>query len=322
MRQRLRAYASLVRAFLTPTALADSSAGFLTASYAGLEATRANELEGLPLEAWAGTAVTSVALYWFGMAANDLLDREKDRHAEVRRPLVTGTVTAGEVVALLFLLAAVALATGVWLQTLAPITAIIVLSLLYNAGGKRLPVIGNLLMGGCRGGNFLLGAVAAIGIGPTLQWPELLAAATLLVVYIASVTAVSVLEERQYSPRTLTLAASPCLAFPLLFVALQPRDPWVWLNAITLAGIIARGLRRAVQASQTGHHRQGAALFVQQGLGAIFFVDLGLVLALVPNGIHRTLASAILIALFGSFLLWKAAWFNGMARRHTVDEIG
>ena len=321
MRRRLRAYASLVRVFLTPTAIADSSAGFLTASYAVLES-RNVDLSELALGVWAGTAVTSVALYWFGMAANDLFDRDKDRRAGVPRPLVTGAVSAIEVTAILFLLAAVALAIGFRLQALAPITAILVLSLLYNAGGKRIPAIGNLLMGGCRAGNLLLGAVTAIGLGPTLDWPELLTAATLLAVYIASVTAVSVLEERSYDPRTLIMAASPCLVFPLLFVALDPGDLWVWLNAILLAGINSNGLKRAVQASRDGHHRQGAALFVQQGLGAIFFVDLGLVLALVPDGACRILASVILVALFAAFLFWKASWFRGVARSRTADEIG
>lgn len=301
MRQRLRAYASLVRAFLTPTALADSSAGFLAAASFG-------DVETLPLGRWAAAGAASIALYWFGMAANDLFDHQKDQSAAVPRPLVTGAVRVSEVVALLFALAATALALGSSIGALGPVAAVLLLALTYDAGGKRIPLFGNLLMGGCRGGNLLLGAAAAVGTKTAFAWPELLAMAALLVIYIASVTAVSVLEDRDYSPRTLTLAATPCLAFPLLFVSLQPSDPWVWANALTLAVLIVHGLRRALASSRAGAPRQGAAIFVQTGLGAIFFVDFGLVLALVPRSDYRQLAALVLVGLFVSFQLWKRYW--------------
>ena len=72
-------YLQLVRIFLTPTAVADSYAGLMVASFIDAERHNRSEVGAARI---AAVVAISVSLYWLGMAANDLFDRE-NRWVEV-----------------------------------------------------------------------------------------------------------------------------------------------------------------------------------------------------------------------------------------------
>ena len=86
----VRAYAELVRIYLTPTAPADSWTGFFLAFALRSGAVALDRRTGILL---AGLAVMSIAAYWVGMITNDLFDRAKDRDSFPSRPLASGTIS-------------------------------------------------------------------------------------------------------------------------------------------------------------------------------------------------------------------------------------
>ncbi len=120
-------------------------------------------------------AAASVCFYAAGVISNDLFDAAEDARDRPNRPIPSGQVSraaAGIVGG--------ALAVAGW--ALAPTViglALLAAVLLYNAGGKRIPVLGPVNMGACRGLSFLLGAA---GFHP---------AAGLLALYIAVVTGIA-----------------------------------------------------------------------------------------------------------------------------------
>jgi len=87
---------------------------------------------------------------------------------------------------------------------------------LYNYWAKRIPVIGALVMGACRGLSLLLGAVACTG-SLLPQSPLVLAAAAGTTLYIAAVTNLARHETESTVPATARwLPAVPVLALFLL----------------------------------------------------------------------------------------------------------
>jgi 4-hydroxybenzoate polyprenyltransferase len=302
MLQRFSAYLQVVRVFLTPTAVADSYAGYMLAlAFAGEHAT--------PRHTLAGVAAASICIYWLGMAANDLFDEKKDRRNAAHKPLPSGRVTRLEVTLLCALLAATGLAIGVALECGYVVVTLLLLVLAYDGGGKQVRFLGNLLMGACRSGNFLLGVAAAQGTEAIWTHPELLFGAGLLGVYVAALTAVSELEDMDYTRRDLVLAASPCLLVPLLFLFLRWKDPLSWLNSVVIATLLISALRSAIAMRETPNgSRQAATLFVHRALAGIFFVNAGAVLAVAPYSPHRHAAMLGLYVLFGLFWVWKRRW--------------
>jgi 4-hydroxybenzoate polyprenyltransferase len=120
-------------------------------------------------------AVASVCFYAAGLISNDLFDAAADARDRPDRPIPSGTVsrTAAGIVAGALAVTGLALApTIIGVALLAAI-------LLYNTGGKRIPVFGPINMGACRGLSFMLGAAA---FHP---------AAGLLALYIAVVTGIA-----------------------------------------------------------------------------------------------------------------------------------
>ena len=84
-----RALTELVRLPLTPTALADSMAGYaIAATLHG---------EGFPVTAFSSprlalVLIVSVLTYWLGMATNDIFDIRRDRRIAGTRPLPSGAL--------------------------------------------------------------------------------------------------------------------------------------------------------------------------------------------------------------------------------------
>jgi heme O synthase-like polyprenyltransferase len=297
--RRTRSFLELFRVFLTPSAVADPLAGYgLAVGF--LE--RTLERPALLLACGA-----SVALYWMGMATNDLFDLEKDRRRSPERPLPSRRILPWQAAAASAVLGLAALAMAHLAGAGAPAAAVLVLALAYNAGGKKLPLAGNLLMGGCRAGNLLLGAAAAGGLASPVR-PEILLAACILGLYVAGITAVSVLEDREPRRAPLAAFAAPLFLVPLLLVALRPQSPWNWLNAAALGMVLLAPLWRGLRGPTPVHP---ATLFVRSGLGGIFLVDAGLLWSLHP-GVDGTAGPPVLsmYALMVLAWLWKRRWLQ------------
>jgi 4-hydroxybenzoate polyprenyltransferase len=288
----VRAYLELCRIYLAPTAIADSLAGFALASALLEPATHPTTLLLI--------AGTSVLLYAAGMVTNDIFDVEKDRERDPSRPLVCGSVS--RVAAVLFALALCAGAGGLAAAAgaLLPASIVLALSIAYNAGAKRVPVIGNLVMGGCRSGNFLLGAVAGgiemFAIGPVLL------ASLLLGLFIATVTAVSLLEDAPSRKLALVALCGSTLILPaaLPLLAHDSRSILAWIAWIALAvqllvAIVAT-LRRAPGVPP-------AAIFVRRALGAIPTVDAALLLTFAPT------ITGVVIPVLGLYCIGILAWW-------------
>ena len=292
----LRAYLELVRVHLAFTAPADSLAGFFIArAAAGGGATGAADLPRL-----LALGAASVLVYSGGMVTNDLFDLEKDRARHPRRPLPSGAVRPREARILAAILLLMAILLGIWLEAPALLALLIAAVLAYNGGLKMIPVLGDLAMGSCRTLNFLLGAAAALPAeGNLLRFPSVAAAAGLLGLYIALVTAISRLEDRPYSRRPLAAGLLLLLAAPAALAAWGWRHPGAWLNALVLALIIARALRLPGPGTVPAggpHPAEGA---VRAGLSGIFFVNAGILWS-------RNLAGPAL-ALYGLWFLGRVS---------------
>jgi 4-hydroxybenzoate polyprenyltransferase len=144
----------------------------------------------LAAAAWPGAAVwgavgAMLLVYAGGLVLNDCCDVPQDAAERPERPLPSGRVSlrTALTVALALLAAGLALA----LVVCGPEACLLALGVvffvvIYDTGGKGIPVLGPLLMGACRGGSVLVGAVAAGDLTAGLP------AAVLALLYTASVT--------------------------------------------------------------------------------------------------------------------------------------
>ena len=235
----MRPYLELCRIYLVPTALADSFAGF------ALAAAVFNKSED-PLPALV-VAVISACLYSSGMAGNDLFDLEKDRQGAPEKPLPSGALPVARAACLASALALLALGLSFLLgETYWPAGVVLLCSLLYNIGVKNIPVLGNILMGTCRSGNFLVGATAATGsFLQVLSSEALLVPALILGGFIAVVTAISRLEDSDHRPLLFASLAYPLLAIPVILAALNPGSPVNWIANLALLGFLFRAILEA-----------------------------------------------------------------------------
>jgi len=308
----------LVRVQLTPTAVADSFAGYCLAVVARHSPPSAGTAATL--------AVTSICAYWMGMATNDLLDLEKDRRHQAPRPLVRGQLGSGRGWIFACLLAAGALAAALSISTDAALgaSAVMATALIYNAGGKRVPIAGNLLMGSCRAGNLVLGALGAVSIRELAYDKELgyevLAGAGILGLYIAGVTSVSVLEDSPPGPIPILVTTVPLLIVPVVLVTPAWPGPWAIANSVVLAALILRALFRAAReaaaqasgapsgAGPPGRRPHPAGQFVRSGLRGLFLVDAGVLLARDPREVWGPV-----VVLYGLMILawlWPRHWLQ------------
>lgn len=270
----LSPFLELTRAFLVPSAAADAFAGFALASLAlGLAPRPA---------AAAAAAVASALLYAAGAATNDLFDRAKDRISAPGRPLPSGRISPRAAAIAAGALAASGAALAGALGAAWPATAIVAAAFLYDAGAKRIPIAGSLLLGACRGANLLLGAAAAGGRA-ALGDRGPLAGAAAIALYASGITAASRSEDSGRRGPFL-LAAALVLAVPLAVGLARPSDPAVWVHAAAVAVAAGSALGAGLGREAV---RRTAARFVARALGAISFLDAAAVLALAPPGSRR-----------------------------------
>jgi 4-hydroxybenzoate polyprenyltransferase len=300
----MRPYLELCRIYLVPTALADSFAGF------ALAAAVFNKSED-PLPALL-VAVISACLYSSGMVGNDLFDLEKDRHGAPEKPLPSGALPAARAACLASALALLALGLSFLLgETFWPAGVVLLCSLLYNIGAKNIPVLGNILMGACRSGNFLVGATAAAGsFLQVLSSEALLAPAFILGGFITVVTAISRLEDRDHRPPLafeFSSLAYPLLALPAILAAMNPSSPVNWVANLVLLGFLFRAI---LEAGKNREHLHPATSYVRNALGALIFLDAALLLAFTPPEESPLLPAAALY-LLALFSWWsKRNWLQ------------
>lgn len=150
---------------------------------------------------------SSLFLYSGGLILNDWFDLERDRLRRPHRPLPAGRISARTalVVAVLLFGAALGLAAAVGRGSLALAAAILILIVFYNGAARRVPLLGFVTMGLCRGANLLLGASIAF---PALS-PVVLIAAAVEICYVAAVTAAAFGETE--GPPRLFVRSAPLL---------------------------------------------------------------------------------------------------------------
>ncbi len=117
--------------------------------------TVANGTGALP---WYGI-LASLCLYSAGLLFNDFFDATIDAAERPSRPIPSGRISRNMVgvLATFLMVCGIVLARQAWWMAL----LLAGLILAYDGGFKKIPVIGILTMGACRGVNILLGAVYA-----------------------------------------------------------------------------------------------------------------------------------------------------------------
>ena len=236
----IKPWLQLFRVPNLPTAVGDAVAGGAAVAFC----VGGKGVPGPLVAAALAAGAAELLLYLGGLADNDLVDEEADRAAGSSRPLATGALSRRAVRSARILCFAGAVAVGLafrlgagWWGCAAAVAAAI---LSYNRLKERLPRLGFLLMGLCRGLAVASGAAAvACAVPPgafdAAAWMVLVVPMVLgWTLYTAAVTKLGAGEERaagamgrrRYAPALLALVpvAPWCLAFALSVTAplLQP----------------------------------------------------------------------------------------------------
>ena len=237
-RSRFGAWCQLLRLPNLFTVPGDPLAGFLLAWAAGADLVA---VEAIPV------VLASLLLYSFGLVHNDIRDLGEDRRDRPNRPIPSGRIPRRTAGAVAVLLAGAGLGGAFLAGTTAfVVAAVLALAIIaYNALTKRIPVLGPLNMGLCRGLSVLLGASAA-GIDGVRCLPVLMAAG-LIVAYIAAVTAIAAREttgkpvgERRNLPVCILVFALAWLVTPVL--TSPPAQWFAWAPAVpALAAVVQAG---------------------------------------------------------------------------------
>jgi 4-hydroxybenzoate polyprenyltransferase len=165
----------------------DPLAGFLLANF------------GVPTLGVLPALAASLCFYGAGLLHNDLVDLREDSHERPNRPLPSGAASPRAVWGTTIALCLVGL---VFCILCAPLTLFLGAGLIiavgtYNQVFKKIPFVGALNMGICRGLSLLLGASAAPARAiPDDAWIS----AVLLCLYIAAVTHLARFETRTSVP--------------------------------------------------------------------------------------------------------------------------
>jgi len=179
----------------------DALAGFLLAA-----ATLSQQPKNILIFATTGAAL---CLYLFGLILNDIMDIEIDRRERPDRPLPAGLISVHQarMAAIAMALSGLNLALVAGRPALCLSAALAGLIVLYNALFKRIPILGVLTMGLCRGLSLLLGSVAAypdLFTKSTSSSVPIFVAACGLTLYVAGFSEVAKNEMDESKPLTRT----------------------------------------------------------------------------------------------------------------------
>lgn len=196
MPPQLRTWLQLLRAPNLFTVPGDPFAGYLLACWGDVEPRIA-----LPVFA-------SLFFYASGLLLNDVADLAEDRAERPSRPLPSGAASRGAVIAVLLALALAGLGlcafAGVW--ALGVGVALVLAIASYNLGLKRVPIVGAVNMGLCRGLSLLLGATVVphgnLSIPLMLhgRLDHLVVAFLLVTLFIAAITNLARYETKSSAP--------------------------------------------------------------------------------------------------------------------------
>lgn len=296
---RLLAYIQLVRPANVVTALADVAAGFAVAGAAlSLQG-------GVPATDWADLGwllLATVGLYGGGVVLNDVFDAALDAAERPERPIPSGRASrrgaAGWGSTLL--LGGIGAAYQVGGLSAVVAAAVAGGAVLYDARAKHHTVLGPITMGGCRGGNLLLGA-SAVPAALLTSWYL----ALIPVAYIAAITAVSQGEVHGGTSRTGYMAVGLVAGVMASVLLLGGRADYHVLHAapfvLLLAGQVGPPFLRAARTPSPAAIREA----VTRG-----------VLALIP--LNAALAAGFGGWLYGLATLCLLPLSMGLARLFAV----
>ncbi|MEN9361531.1 MAG: hypothetical protein RL095_3066 [Verrucomicrobiota bacterium] len=157
----------------------------------------------------------SACLYCAGLVLNDIVDYHEDLSERPERPLPSGEISVEQAQACCGLLFGVGICLSAWVgqdfTTLKVALLLVLMILLYNGPARRVPALGFLAMGSCRGLNIVLGAsccLAATG--------NLLIAAIAETLFVAAICVIAKdetggLPERHWCMMPFNIAAAACL---------------------------------------------------------------------------------------------------------------
>jgi 4-hydroxybenzoate polyprenyltransferase len=236
----LHAWLELLRVPNLLTVPGDVLAGWALASIGAVDG-------GIP---WLACAA-SLCFYSAGLLLNDVADVEEDRAVRPGRPIPSGRVSRSAATGVAVLLAAAGLVLCLFVGTRIVCIAVLLLAVvvLYDLRLKRIPVIGPLAMGACRGLNLLLGAAASPA---ALLTPVVLIAAGAETLYIAMVTQLARGETRggtRWTPARIGMLIGALLWIQAAF-CIAAGGAGVWIG-IALAALwpVLRVLRRRFEMS-------------------------------------------------------------------------
>jgi len=234
-----RAWLDLVRLPNAITAPADVLAGFL---FAGGVARQSLEV--------AFACIASVLLYMGGVALNDYCDVDIDARERPERPIPSGRVAKRAALRIIVAFLAIGIALAALARPSAGIAAIllVVAIVLYNAVLKLTP-LAPVLMGTCRGLNFLVGVLVVGGAIGSAWWP-----AGLIWLYITSVTYFARKETQAGHRPRLVLGFAGVMAAVLGLILMNfYYDPTMRVSfflVVIFAVIVARPGWRAVRSTE------------------------------------------------------------------------
>ncbi|MFH0909657.1 MAG: UbiA family prenyltransferase [bacterium] len=218
--------------------------------------------QGITVERVLLVAMASVGLYGAGLLMNDVVDVEIDKKERPGRPIASGVVSRSMATLLAVALGVIGL---VFCMVAGPQAGVVGLCLaaaimLYNGLLKGVPVLGALTMGACRALNVLLGAVLVTG---GLSSRLVIAAALIMLAYIACVTLLAAHETEGEPPSALMWTPATVLVLGMLvFAYLAPlpgqRDMLILIALIVLTS--ARGFVSALRPQRgRGYRRAGSS---------------------------------------------------------------
>jgi len=143
----------------------------------------------------AGPIAVALFLYMGGLVLNDWADRHEDAKERPDRPIPSGRIKASSalVSAVLLLLAGIAVSCTVSPQCIVVALALAALVVFYDLAAKRIPLIGSIVMGSCRGLSVLLGWSAS---GCSMPSGFVWMAAAVITAYIVAVSLIAVGETK------------------------------------------------------------------------------------------------------------------------------
>jgi 4-hydroxybenzoate polyprenyltransferase len=236
----IRAWLELLRVPNLLTVPGDPLAGWALA-------TAGSPAAGIP---WT-VCVASILFYAGGLLLNDVADAAEDRAARPNRPIPSGRVSRAAAACAAFALAAagMVLCFRVSLKTGFAAAELLVVVCLYDLWFKRLPVVGPVAMGFCRGLNILLGAAAAPACPTSVV---VLVAAGAETLYIAGVTQLARRETRHgtwWTPSRIGMLIGGLLWIQAAFcIAAGGAGIWIGVALATL-WLPLRALRRRFEMS-------------------------------------------------------------------------